>query len=75
LEEDRVFIIADPMTNMMLIASSQSTYDEIVRLVSQIDVPPPVDGVILFDYGSCWRKPTALGLLEGGQAREGPPCE
>jgi len=35
----------------------------------------PVDGVILFDYGSCWRKPTALGMLAETQPRGEAPCE
>ena len=35
----------------------------------------PVDGVILFDYGSCWRKPTVLGTLAEAHPREASPCE
>ena len=38
-------------------------------------VDAPVDGIILFDYGSCWRKPAALPML--AEARPGEPaiCE
>lgn len=43
---DRVAIVADGLTNSLLIASSKSNYEEIVRLISQLDTPPPVDGVI-----------------------------
>jgi uncharacterized lipoprotein YddW (UPF0748 family) len=35
----------------------------------------PIDGVILFDYGSCWRKPTALGKLAETVPGEGASCE
>ncbi len=44
--EDRVAIVEDPLSKMLFIASTQSNYDEIVRLVSQIDVEPVVNGII-----------------------------
>ena len=47
---DRVFLVPDALTNTILIASSKSHYDEIVRLLTQLDVPPPVDGVIQTFY-------------------------
>jgi uncharacterized lipoprotein YddW (UPF0748 family) len=30
----------------------------------------PADGIIIFDYGSCWRKPTALPTLAGVPLQE-----
>jgi uncharacterized lipoprotein YddW (UPF0748 family) len=34
-----------------------------------------VDGVILFDYGSCWRKPAILPTLAEACPRESVTCE
>ncbi len=47
---DRVFLVNDPLTNMLFIVSSQFNYEEIVRLVTKLDVPPPVEGVIRAFY-------------------------
>jgi hypothetical protein len=30
----------------------------------------PVDGIILFDYGSCWRKPAVLPALAETDSRK-----
>lgn len=35
----------------------------------------PVDGIILFDYGSCWRKPAVLPTLAGMRPPEGAKGE
>ncbi len=43
---DRVTIVTDDMSNTLLIAASRETYDEMVRLLSQLDVPLDVAGVI-----------------------------
>lgn len=43
---ERIAIVADATTNTMLIACSRETYDELVRLLSQLDVPLDVAGVI-----------------------------
>ncbi|MHC4672681.1 MAG: secretin N-terminal domain-containing protein, partial [Planctomycetota bacterium] len=49
-EEDRpsekVAVIADPLTNTLLIASTKPKYEEIVRLIEELDVPLPVEGLI-----------------------------
>jgi type II secretion system protein D len=47
---ERIAIIEDPLSKTLLIASSQSNYEEIVRLVTQLDVPPPVEGLIRTFY-------------------------
>jgi len=44
---ERVAIVDDPLTKTLLIASNKNNYDEIVRLVTQLDVPPTLDSVIL----------------------------
>jgi type II secretion system protein D len=43
---DRVHIMDDPLTNTLLIVASKANYQGIVELVSQLDVPPPVEGII-----------------------------
>jgi type II secretion system protein D len=47
---DRVFVSADPVTNTMLVVSSKATYEEIIRLVNQLDVPPAVEGTLKTFY-------------------------
>ena len=47
---ERVFITADAMTNTLLIASSKSNYEQIVQLVTRLDVPLPVEGVLRTFY-------------------------
>jgi len=47
---DRVFVIADPLTRMLLVVASKSNYDEVVSLANKLDTPPPVDGVIRVYY-------------------------
>ena len=42
---DRVTIVDDPMTRTLLVVSSKSNFEEIQRLVKQLDVPPVVDGL------------------------------
>ncbi len=46
LPSDRVFLDADPMSNTILVVSSKTNYDEIVRLVNLLDKPPAVEGII-----------------------------
>jgi type II secretion system protein D len=43
---ERVAIVEDPLTRTLLIASNKANYDEIVRLVNQLDKPPALDSVI-----------------------------
>ena len=43
---DRVFLVPDAVTNNLLVVSSKGNYDEIVRLVTQLDVPPSVDATL-----------------------------
>ncbi|MBN1491028.1 MAG: hypothetical protein JXA69_14030, partial [Phycisphaerae bacterium] len=43
---DRITIVTDAATNTLLIASSQELYDEMVQLLSQLDVPLDVRGVL-----------------------------
>lgn len=43
---DRVAIVEEPLTKTLLIASNKTNYEEVVRLVTQLDVPPTVDGII-----------------------------
>lgn len=43
---ERVAIVEDPFTRTMLVASSKTNYDEILRLMAQLDVPPSVDGLL-----------------------------
>ncbi|MBI4579993.1 MAG: hypothetical protein HY718_09850, partial [Planctomycetes bacterium] len=43
---DKVFLTADPITNMLLVVSTKSAYDEVVRLISMLDVPPMVEGTL-----------------------------
>ncbi len=38
-------------------------------------VDAPVDGIIIFDYGSCWRKPAALPTLAEAYPGEPAVCE
>jgi len=47
---DRVTVVDDPMTNMLLVVSSKSNYDEIVRLVAKLDVPPSFDSLFKIFY-------------------------
>lgn len=42
---DRITIAEDPLTRTMIIASSQSNFEELKDLVGKLDVPPSVDGV------------------------------
>ncbi len=42
---DRIVIVPDPLTRTMLIASSKANYDEVVKLVAKLDVPPTAEGV------------------------------
>lgn len=43
---DRLTIVNDPTTNVLFVASSQEVYDEIVKLLAEIDVPLDVTGVV-----------------------------
>lgn len=43
---DRITVVEDPTTRTLFIAASKSNYEEVVRVVKQIDVPPVVDGII-----------------------------
>jgi len=43
---EKVAIVAEPLTNTMLIASSKTMFDEIERLVKKIDVPLAVEDLI-----------------------------
>lgn len=43
---DRVTIVTDEMSNSLLIACSRENYDEMVRLLSQVDAAMDVSGVI-----------------------------
>ncbi|MEP0842633.1 MAG: hypothetical protein HRF43_07965, partial [Phycisphaerae bacterium] len=43
---DRVTVVTDPLTRTLIIASNKSNYDEIVRLVAQLDVLPDLGAVI-----------------------------
>ena len=43
---DRVSIAVDPATNIILLASSQENYDEIMRIIGKIDVEPDLQGVV-----------------------------
>jgi type II secretion system protein D len=43
---DRVGVVEDAMTNMLLITSSQANYDEVIRLIAELDQPPPVEGML-----------------------------
>lgn len=43
---ERVAVIEDPFTRTMLVVASKANYEEIVRLLTQIDVQPPVEGVL-----------------------------
>jgi len=43
---DRIAIVADTTTNTLLIASSRENYDEIVRLLSRLDLPLDVAGAV-----------------------------
>ncbi len=47
---DRIAIVPDAFTKTLLIASSKSNYDEVVRLVTQLDVPPSAEGVFRTFY-------------------------
>ncbi len=43
---DRISIATDELTNTLLIACSRENYDEMVRLLAQLDVPLDVGGVV-----------------------------
>ncbi|MDM8009280.1 MAG: secretin N-terminal domain-containing protein [Phycisphaerae bacterium] len=47
---ERVYVVADPLTRMLLVVASKSNYDEVVSLVNKLDTPPPVDGIIRVYY-------------------------
>ena len=42
---DRIAVVEDPLTRTMLVASSKANYDEVVKLVEKLDVPPTAEGV------------------------------
>jgi type II secretion system protein D len=42
---DRVTIVDDAMTRTLLVVSSKSNFEEIQKLVTQLDVPPVVEGL------------------------------
>ncbi len=43
---DRVFLQEDPLTNTLMVVSSEPQYQEILKLVEKLDVPPAVGGLI-----------------------------
>ncbi len=43
---DRVSVTADAVTNTLLVVSSKQSYEDVVRLVAQLDVPPLVEGTM-----------------------------
>jgi len=43
---DRITIVADALTNTLLIASSRELYGEVVQLLAQLDVPLEVTGLV-----------------------------
>ncbi len=47
---EKVFVIADPLTRMLLVVASKSNYEQVVSLVNKLDTPPPVDGIIRVYY-------------------------
>lgn len=47
---DRVATAIDPLTNTILIASSQQNFDEMTRLVSVLDVEPDLGGIVQTFY-------------------------
>ncbi|MCH7700861.1 MAG: hypothetical protein IID37_04165, partial [Planctomycetes bacterium] len=47
---DRVATAIDPLTNTILVASSQENFDEMTRLVSVLDVEPDLGGIVKTFY-------------------------
>lgn len=47
---ERVYVVADPLTRMLLVVASKRNYEEVVSLVNKLDTPPPVDGIIRVYY-------------------------
>ena len=47
---DRIAVVDEPMANAILIASSQSNFDEVKRLVEKLDQPPSVDSLYKIHY-------------------------
>lgn len=47
---ERVYVVADPLTRMLLVVASKSNYEQVVSLVNKLDTPPPVDGIIRVYY-------------------------
>lgn len=81
---DRVTVLDDPMINALLVVSSKSNYDEIVRLVAKLDVPPSFDSLFrLFyvkhaqvtDMAEKIEKLFNEGLYRGPSTRELPESE
>ncbi|HSW47161.1 MAG TPA: secretin N-terminal domain-containing protein, partial [Phycisphaerae bacterium] len=42
---DRIAIVEDPLTRTLLVASSKANFDEVVKLIEKLDVPPTAEGV------------------------------
>ncbi|HOW68999.1 MAG TPA: secretin N-terminal domain-containing protein [Phycisphaerae bacterium] len=42
---DRITVIEDALSRTMLVASSKTTFEEVKKLVAQLDVPPSAEGV------------------------------
>lgn len=42
---DRITVVEDALSRTMLVASSKTTFEEVKKLVTQLDVPPSADGV------------------------------
>ena len=47
---DRIATAIDPLTNTILVASSQENFDEMTRLVSVLDVEPDLGGIVQTFY-------------------------
>lgn len=47
---DRIATAIDPLTNTILVASSQENFDEMTRLVSVLDVEPDLGGIVKTFY-------------------------
>lgn len=43
---DKVYVTSDAVTNILLVVSSKEAYDDVVKLVAQLDVPPVVEGTL-----------------------------
>lgn len=43
---DRVAVATEPVTNTILVASSRENFDEIARIVREIDIEPDLEGVV-----------------------------